>query len=367
MGMTRGKLRGLFFSALIALYSLYAGKRCLGAIRLWLPGAAGWLFWPLWLLLPTALIAVSFLPRGRWKGICRRAGELWLTLVLYPFSLIALAEIASAVAVRLGRPLPSRGLALSVLAGSAVLLLLSVPGALYPQIVRYRVSLPGLEEDLKAVVVSDFHLGFFTPRSLPERLAKTVWREAPDLLLIPGDIFDEEFTALRHPGSAEKALLSMAGRLGTFACEGNHDNYAPSPRAEEFCRQAGIRILRDEWENAGPLRLGGRLDQHRRVRLGAEEFLSLAGDRRPRVVLDHGPAEGERLLKAGADLVLSGHTHGGQTFPGNLLGRLLPYPVRGWRDHPDGCQIVTSGVGIWGFPLRLGVRSEIVVLELRGV
>ena len=366
MKFSPGKRRGLLFSAGIVVYSLYAGRVSLRALRLWVPGASGWVFWPLWLLPGAALLSVSFLPRGHLKGICRRVGELWQSLATYPFGLIGLAGIISALAAALGHPLPFRETALAVLEGSLLLLLLSVPGALWPRTVRYTVHLPGLEEDLRAVVVSDFHLGFFTPRALLRRLADMVSREAPDLVLIPGDIFDEEYTALRHPRKAEEALRAMTGRLGNFACEGNHDNYAPSPQAEDFCRRAGIRMLRDAWADAGPLRVGGRLDKRRPKRMGEADFLTLAGDGRPRVVLDHDPSAGERLVKAGAGLVLSGHTHGGQTFPLNLLGRLLPYPIYGRRDFPDGCQIVTAGVGIWGFPLRLGVRSEIAVVELRG-
>ena len=366
MKMSRGKKRGLVFSAVIVLYSLLAGEACLRALRLWLPGASGWVFWPLWLLPALALLAVSFLPRGRTKGVCRRVGELWQSLVIYPFGLIGLAWIVSLAARWLGRPLPARATALAVFWGSLLVLLLSVPGALWPRTVRYAVTLPGLSENIRAVVVSDFHLGFFTPRSLLRRLAEMVSRENPDLLLIPGDIFDEEYTALRHPEAAEAALRRMTGRLGSFACEGNHDNYAPSPQAEDFCRRAGIRMLREEWADAAPLRIGGRLDKRRPKRLGEAEFLSRTGDDRPRVVLDHDPSAGERLVKAGAGLVLSGHTHGGQTFPLNLLGQVLPYPIYGLREYPGGCQIVTAGVGIWGFPLRLGVRGEIAVVELRG-
>ena len=124
-------------------------------------------------------------------------------------------------------------------------------------------------------------------------------------------------------------------------------------------------MLRDAWAKAGELQLAGRLDFRRRSRRGAKELLAEADPCRPKVVLDHNPREWDKVLDAGADLVLCGHTHGGQTFPGNILLRLLlPFPIYGEHIRGAGRCIVTSGVGVMGLPVRLGVRSEIVVIRL---
>ena len=360
MRLSRAKKAGIAITLLLSAVLLLVGGGVLRWLRLYIPRLPAALFWTVWLLPDAAFALTSYVPRGWAKNLCRRVGEAWYTLMLYPLGFMLLFR-----GLGLFLPLPLRETGWCVFALSALTLSYAVPRALFPKVKEYTFSLPGLEKGMKLVLLADLHLGFFTPRGLLPRLKKLVNRQSADAVVIAGDIFDEEYAALRHPEEAAAALRGMESALGTFGCEGNHDRYAPSPEAEAFLRDAGITMLYDQWCTAGPIRLAGRLDYRRRQRMSAGELMAAAPPGRPRVVLDHNPHDWDKVLEAGADLVLCGHTHGGQTFPGNCLARLvLRCPVYGLHRHGDGLCVVTSGAGIWGLPVRLGVNGEIVVLRL---
>ena len=135
---------------------------------------------------------------------------------------------------------------------------------------------------------------------------------------------------------------------------------------EAFLRQAGITLLADEAVTLGNgVQLVGRKDPSRDKKLGddrlsPEALLEPLDQARPVFVIDHQQKELDELAAAGADLDLSGHTHDGQMFPGNLIMPLI------W-DNPCGClqvggmySVVTSGLGVWGPDMRVGTKSEIV-------
>lgn len=356
--LSKGKRAGLLVSACALGATALTGNGALRWLRLWWPGLPAWLFWPLWLL-PMGMFTFTFaVPRGFWKNLFRRVGEAWFSAMLYPLGLMTAARLLGAL-----WPLPLREAGWWVLGLSAGILLIAVPNALLPRVREYTLPMAGLAEPMKAVLFADLHLGYFTPRSLLPRIRDLVNRQEPDMVFIAGDIFDEEYAALRHPEEALEALAGIRSRYGVFACEGNHDNYAPSFSSEDFIRRAGIRMLRDECIRVGPLTVAGRLDYRRAKRKTAKELL--AGRDAPSVILDHNPRSWAEDLNAGAALALCGHTHGGQTFPGNLLIRLiLSCPVYGLRQRNGGICVVTSGCGVWGLPVRLGVAGEIVVLRL---
>ena len=332
-------------------------------IHLYIPWFPGILFWPFWVFPPIAFAVAGLLPRGKFKSWCRRIGEGWFGLCLYPLMLTSLA-VAIAILCRIfGGKLPLAPTGWVILLICAGLYPLGMPRATKPRITRYRIRVKGLKEPLRIALISDLHLGFFTPEYTPGRIRDMVNSLKPDMVLVAGDTFDEDIAGLKNPTAAAEALAGMESTYGTFACDGNHDRIAPGPEMEDFFRQAKFRMLRDEHLCLEHITLLGRLD-YRGDRLDIKTLMQDVPRHNPIVVLDHNPRENRKVLNAGASVVVSGHTHNGQTFPGNLLTGSFPWNTYGCVAECGGHTVVTSGAGVWGFPMRIGTFSEVVCLEL---
>ncbi len=249
------------------------------------------------------------------------------------------------------------------------------------RVTDYEITLDGAGEDMTVALLADLHLGYSTETAYIEQAVQAVNNMQADLVVIAGDIFDNEYEAIPESGRIAAALASLHSTYGVYACWGNHDVSEPilagftwdtadadkdDPRMEAFLRQAGITLLADEAVTLGNgVQLVGRKDPSRDKKLGddrlsPEALLEPLDPARPVFVIDHQPKELDELAAAGADLDLSGHTHDGQMFPGNLIMPLI------W-DNPCGClqvggmySVVTSGLGVWGPDMRVGTKSEIV-------
>lgn len=249
----------------------------------------------------------------------------------------------------------------------------------------YDVTLQGAGEDMTVALLADLHLGYSTEADYIEQAVAAINDMQPDLVVIAGDIFDNAYEAVPEPDRIAAALASLDSTYGTYACWGNHDVSEPilagftwdtadedkdDPRMTEFLEKADVTLLEDRavtLENG--VQLVGRRDPSRAKKLAEQrldpaQLLADLDPDRPIFVIDHQPKELDALAQAGADLDLSGHTHDGQLFPGNLLMYLL------W-DNACGCvqvngmtSVVTSGLGVWGPDMRVGTNSEVVCVTV---
>lgn len=236
----------------------------------------------------------------------------------------------------------------------------------------YAQSLP---EKMKIVLLSDLHLGAVGgERRLPDILKK-VQAEEPDLVLLPGDIFDDDFMLLRDPERAIKLFQEVESTYGIYASLGNHDGGKTYPKMLQFLEESGITVLQEEHlVVADSFVILGRLDPSPiggfgdRKRKETNEVLSSLPEGLPVIVLDHTPSHIEQYGKE-VDLVVSGHTHKGQIFPFQLGTKLLFKVDYGFyqRNEEAPVYIVTSGAGTWGPPMRVGTNSEIVSITLQRV
>lgn len=249
----------------------------------------------------------------------------------------------------------------AVLAVYAVMLCVGIINAFHIRTREYKIKL-GLTEPLRLVLISDLHLGFFSDRKMMKRIADAVIGAKPDLTVVAGDIFDDAYSDVRHPAAVQEGFRRMAAAAPVYAAEGNHDLRDASEKRDGFLKDAGIHLLRDEKMRFHDVTFVFRRDQFADVRLDAEVIL--ADCPHPLVAVDHAPSETERLWDAGADLVLSGHTHGGQSFPGTLLRGILRH-FYGLYEKDGHCSVVTGGAGFYGFPLRLMANNEVVILEMK--
>ena len=142
---------------------------------------------------------------------------------------------------------------------------------------------------------------------------------------------------------------------------------------DNFLISCGWELLTDEVVNVpklGNLVIAGRRDEKRpgdgvKVRATLDELLKDVPKEDPVILLEHEPSDLPNMDKYGIDLVVSGHTHDGQIFPGNIVTRIMSDQAYGMKEWGSTTSVVTSGVGFYGPPLRVGTISEIVVINCR--
>jgi predicted MPP superfamily phosphohydrolase len=189
----------------------------------------------------------------------------------------------------------------------------------------------------------------------------------PDLILVPGDIID---TPAQHIPKVAAAFRRLKAPHGVWGSTGNHEYYVGLRGALELIEQGGIRMLMNtSVELPGGLVLAGIEDrtakQMGRPLPEPKELLMSEGSDKVRILLNHTPATADMqaAIDGGADLVVCGHTHGGQIWPFKLLTKLaFPYH-HGLYPVGDGHVLTTCGIGVWGPPMRLGAPPEIMVIR----
>lgn len=218
-----------------------------------------------------------------------------------------------------------------------------------------------LDRPLKLVLMSDLHLGYHNRRAELARWVDMVNAEAPDAVLIGGDIIDISLRPLLEENMAEELRRIKAP---IYACLGNHEYYSGEPRAEQFFRDAGITLLRDSAATMGGVCIVGRDDRTNPQRRSVAELMSAARDGQYTILLDHQPYHLERAERAGVDFQFSGHTHHGQVWPISWITEAIYEKAFGQHRRGNTSYYVSSGIGIWGGKFRIGTRSEYVVATI---
>ena len=248
---------------------------------------------------------------------------------------------------------------------------LSVYGTLHALAVQTKTVSVTLDKEcapLRCVLISDIHLGQVTGARRLEKIKDKIDALHPDIILIAGDIFDSSLSYLNDPDDALRVFSSIRAPMGVWACPGNHDAGDTYPAMLAFLEKAGVHLMRDEVFTVDDrLVVAGRRDSRPIATSEERRPLSLDASPLPVIVLDHQP-QNYTEYSSDVDLVLCGHTHRGQFFPGNLITHAL-YDVDYGLYQKDASSprvLVTSGVGFWGPVLRIGTDSEIVLIELQG-
>lgn len=242
--------------------------------------------------------------------------------------------------------------------------------------VSYDIQLESKEDvsDLHIVMISDLHLGAIGSESRLKDIVSEINALKPDVVCIAGDFFDTDFSSIQDPDASVKTLQALQATYGTYACLGNHDGGKTNGQMVEFLQRANIQVLRDEYVVIDErLILLGRLDAFAIGGYGEQERKPLSAvftrenPSLPVVVLDHNPANIDEYTTE-ADLLLCGHTHKGQLFPINIITDLIYTVDYGYyqKDKNRPHVIVTSGVGTWGMPMRVGSNCEIVSIRFTG-
>jgi hypothetical protein len=291
-----------------------------------------------------------------------RSVALILALLLFAFML----SILTACIIKLSKGKASKCLRATYPFAFAGIIGLSVYNAYTPVVIHQTLTLDKpLKQPLRIGLASDTHLGkLFGDKQLDE-LAEIFNREKVDLILLPGDIMDDNVEAYVAE-NMRPHLAKLQAPLGVYATLGNHDFFGEQQQIAQEIQKAGIQVLWDQAvEINGQFTIIGRNDKTFRDRVPTEKLLVEVNTELPVFLLDHQPDEIEKHAQLPIDLQVSGHTHKGQIFPANLMTKLI-YPLDyGYKKIGNGYFVVTSGYGFWGIPMRLGSQSEVWILDVK--
>ena len=255
---------------------------------------------------------------------------------------------------------------------SVTLLLIVIGGwnARQLQVKKLDLTLPkkqGALPSMRVAMISDVHLGALMPPRRFQSMVQTINEQDPDVVLIVGDLFDEDVNRLDQQ-ELKRVLASIKSRYGVYAVLGNHEYFTDVNGCMALMEQSGITVLRDRCVAvADAVYLLGRDDLQGRYggrQRAALPSLAPAGRELPLIVMDHQPQRLQESREAGADLQVSGHTHHGQFWPFNYITRAVYEISWGYAKIGQTQYYVSCGAGAWGPPVRLGNRPEIVVLNL---
>jgi uncharacterized protein len=231
---------------------------------------------------------------------------------------------------------------------------------------KYHVEVPrkqAKDDHLRVVFVSDFHIQHNTRLRFLEKFVTKVNSLQPDLMLYGGDIVEgdneDETTEV-----IESVMRNIRSKYGVFGVLGNHEFYGGQQKGD-FFGKAGITILSDTIVRIDhSFYLAGRYDQHFMKRKTINEILRNVSPDLPVILMDHRPTELREVSRTSVDIQFSGHTHNGQLFPINLITRSNYDLSWGYRKIRNTHFFVTSGLRLWGPPVRTAGKSEIMVVDI---
>ncbi|MGA9121207.1 MAG: metallophosphoesterase [Bacteroidota bacterium] len=373
----------IFFSVFFSVYGLLNAYIFVHAWNaLGEGGVAKAVFAACFVVLATSFIGGRFLER-RWISVVSTAliwvGSFWLAAMLYFFLACLLVDLLGLV----GLLIPSAGIWLGQISGSssrdllvaaivlvALLLAYGHLNAVRPRVVHLKLEIrkpiPGGKFSI--AMASDLHLGTIVGPRRCEEIVKALNALDADVILLPGDLVDEDLGPVIRANLGE-TLRGLAAPNGVYAVTGNHEYIGGVEPAVRYLRDHGVKMLRDEFAVLPcGITIVGREDRSATMggvrRKELRQILEGVDRTRPVILLDHQPFRLQEAADAGIDLQLSGHTHHGQLWPLNFITRAVYEVSWGYLKKRDTHYYVSSGVGSWGPPARIGNRPEVIKIEV---
>ena len=235
---------------------------------------------------------------------------------------------------------------------------------------KYSIKLGDSGEEFRLAMVSDIHMGAFVRERHVGKVVKRINSLTPDLVVIAGDLFDVDNELLNDPEELKrisKRLRKIKSKYGTYAVMGNHDPKVDDKTMLRFLKMAHIKLLDNAAVTFSQIHLIGRTDAGNNERIPLQEIPENAASGKPTVVIDHNPAGIDEAADYGADLVLCGHTHRGQFFPVNIFTKWAngKHYFYGLEQFGKTHAIISSGVGFFQLPVRIGTSNEVVDIRIQ--
>ena len=238
-------------------------------------------------------------------------------------------------------------------------------------VVETEIALAGLDRDVVAMQLSDIHVGHHRGRKYLERIVDETNQRKPDVVLITGDLIDSEVAFL--PGELEPLARFSAP---VYYVGGNHEKHVDAERSFGLVKKYGVNVLRNQVVETHGLQLVGldymNADEDTFELHPSDDSRTIKSvlaslhlkDGMPSVLLHHSPAGAQYAAANGIDLIIAGHTHGGQFFPGTLVAMAV-FPFTKGLYHRGPLQVfVSQGAGTFMSRVRLGTSNELNILRL---
>jgi len=323
-----------------------------------------------------AIFAGRFLPA--WMGfVFEHMGGYWMILFVYMIALALFGDILR-ITNHFFNIFPSSVTSnmqtarlfyfLGVLLVLVILSLIGFYRFSHPLVKELNISSSRISSqpvELNIVMASDLHLGNVIRKRRLVKWVNLINSQNPDIIILDGDIFDHSFKAVESQ-RMDVELHRLKAKYGVFAAPGNHDYYTGIDKVITYLKNSGLVVLRDSCAVAGnKLLIIGRDDRTNPNRKSLDSLLAGQDAVLPRLVLDHQPLSLDESVENQVDLHLSGHTHNGQIYPFNHFVSRIYDLGYGYRKTGNTHAYVSSGIGLWAAPIRLGTHSEIVRIYLR--
>lgn len=375
----------IFFSAVIAIYLLvnlyiYRNSKVLFSSDSTLMVSLKIALIIVILSYPLGRILERFIP-SILTDLTVKVGSVWLGAMLYLTLLFFAKDL-----VRFGfwlsgnsaifSPSTNHQLFLKISAGfyvvTALLIVIGYINALYPKISEVDIKVDKKyvgSTHLRVGAASDIHLGTVISNGRLERFVSLMNAQKPDIILLAGDIFDEDLQPVINRDMG-KLLSRLNAPLGVFAVTGNHEYIGGVIPAVDYLQKHGIKVIRDSVAVPnGLINIVGRDDRQSKVmggfnRKNLSEIVKNVDFSKLTILLDHQPYNLHEAQQNGIDLQISGHTHHGQLWPFNYITQTIFEVSRGYKQKGKTHYYVSTGFGTWGPPLRIGNRPEIVVFNI---
>jgi len=360
----------LFFIVILALVTgaiIYLSNRC----ALYFPAipkkAWIWTFIALFVIafLCMSVFATTANPIGKAIFIF---GGIAISMFIFLFLSVAVTDLINLV-FRLSPQI--RG-ALSV--GLASLLTIyGVWNAYTIKVKEITIPIKGLTQEIRAVHLSDVHLGNLRGRREADKIVRKIKELNPDVIFNTGDMFDSK----AHFGEGKEVLSAFRTlEIPHYFVYGNHDDHVGVNEVITQMKKANATVLLNELTHFGELQIIGlnnmlpdknSFDMH--TTADSETIAEVLNkleieENRPAIVLHHRPDGVNYMQEKGADLLLAGHTHAGQIFPFTIIAKLMFGYNRGLYTYETMDIHVSEGTGTIFAPVRLGTRSEMTLIRL---
>ena len=347
------------------------------------------------LISPLSIPAAFFSPRGTLlRRILSNIGNYWMGFNLHFVLAMGVCFLIRLIVKLVKKVKYNLRLAQKItnVAVVSFTILMSVYGIVNAQnlkVTTYDVTVDksSKQDELNVVLIADLHLGYSVGVKQMERMVNKINELQPDVVVVAGDIFDNEFSAIYNPVRLAEILRGINSKYGVYAVYGNHDidedmlcgftfsdddvtQVTSIKEMDDFIENCGFTFLYDEAILINDdFYIYGRPDEERPnfgndSRLEAEKITEGLDLSKLIICADHEPHDQKKLSAAGVDVDLNGHTHAGQLFPGNIIINFFWDIAYGYKNFDGMHNIVTSGVGLFGPNMRTFTKAEIAQVKI---